>query len=314
MQTGNRILKLGGWIVGVSALVLICSVAVTQNQKKNAPQQDLSGSSASLNEPDRSAVQDEDSVEIVGTPTGDDPWKEVSKLVNAYYLKSGIEYKGTIKVIDDNGDKEKVIEEQPFEYSILNTDYYYRLAQMEVVNKKNLLMAVDNENKTISIAKNVVLHKTNKLFDMRAFKKVMEKGKAHALVTRNGDEKILTIDNIGDADIQGYRIYYSPKTYRVHKMLIGMVRLNPIDDESSDQDEDKENVQSTTADPKKQAGDEAEITSYYYYLEVLFTQVQPLALKEKDFNPENKFIQVQNGGITLTPAFKEYQLLNTIEP
>lgn len=299
MRSRKKILKLSGWVAGIGALVLVYSVAVTQNQtaktEKNIP-------------PSVSHVvqQDDDSVEIVGTPTGDDPWKEVAKLVDAYYLKKGIAYKGIIKVIDDNGDKEKVIEEQPFEYSILNTDYYYRLAQMEVVNKKNLLLAVDNDNKTVRIAKNTIINRTNKAFDIRAFKNVMEKGKAHALVTRDGKDKILTIDNIGDADIQGYRIYYSPETYRIHKMLIGMVRLNPLEDENENGDEDKGNGNNK--------GDEEEITSYYYYLEVLFTQVQPLALQKKDFNPENKFIQVQNGGIALTPAFKEYQLLNTIEP
>jgi hypothetical protein len=138
----------------------------------------------------------------------------------------------------------------------------------------------------------------------------MEKGKAHALVTRDGDEKILTIDNIGDPDIQGYRIYYSPQTYRIHKMLIGMARLSPLENESDNENEDEEEKNKTPAT----AGNEAEVTTYYYYLEVLFTQVQPLTLKEKDFNPENKFIKVQNGNITLAPALKEYQLLNTIEP
>lgn len=301
MQSGKKILKLCSWVAGIGALVLIYSVAVTQNQKKNTAKKNMHQVVSD------SAQQDSDSVEIVGTPTGDDPWKEVAKLVDAYYLKSGIEYKGIIKVIDDNGEKEKVVEEQPFEYSILNTDYYYRLAHMEVVNKKNLLLAVDNENKTVHIAKSALINKTNKAFDIRAFKNVMEKGKAHALVTRDGKDKILTIDNIGDADIQGYRIYYSPETYRIHKMLIGMARLSPLEDEDENEngDEEKENVNKS---------DEEEITSYYYYLEVLFTQVQPLALHKKDFNPENKFIQVLNGGITLTPAFKEYQLLNTIEP
>jgi hypothetical protein len=306
MQTGKMMLKLCSWALGIGALVLIYTVAVTQNQKKNAPQKNTP---LAIKD---SAQQDEDSVEIIGTPTGDDPWKEVTKLVDAYYSKTGMEYKGSIKVIDDNGDKEKVIEEQPFEYTILNNDYYYRLAHMEVVNKKNFLLAVDNDNKTISMAKNAVMHKTNKAFDIRAFKKVMEKGKAHALVTRDGDEKILTIDNIGDPDIQGYRIYYSPQTYRVHKMLIGMVRLSPLEDENEEQDEEKANH--ATAAPEQNAGDEETITNYYYYLEVLFEKVQPLALKEKDFNPENKFLQVQNGSVVLAPAFKEYQLLNTIEP
>lgn len=293
-------MKLGGWIVGISTLVLICSVAVTQIQKKNKPENKVPPVSID------STLQDEDSVEIVGTPTGDDPWKEVSKLVYAYYPKGGIEYKGIIKIIDDNGNEEKVIEEHPFEYTILNADYYYRLAQMEVVKKKDLLMAIDNENKTISIARNVVIPKSNKVFDMRAFKKVMEKGKAHALVTSKGDEKILTIDDIDDPDIQGYRIYYSPKTYRIHRMLIGMARLNPLEDENENPKEENE--------PANNTEKEAEITTYYYYLEISFTQVKPLTLQVKDFNPEYKFMQINRDSTALTPAYKDYQLLNTIEP
>lgn len=300
MKAGSNMIKWSAWIAGVGALVLIYSVAVTQNQKKNK------------NEKARpvvtidSTLQIEDSVEIVGTPTGDDPWKEIAKLVNAYYQTGGIEYKGIIKVIDDNGDKEKVIEEQPFEYTIINTDYYYRLAHMEVVNKKNMLVAIDNENKTISIAKNVVRQNTNKMFDLRAFKKVMEKGKAHALVTQVGNEKVLTIDNINDPDIQGYRIYYSPQTYRVSKMLIGMVRLTPLEDEKEEQNEEV-----MQAD---KGGNDEQIDPYYYYLEVLFTQVQPLTLQASDFNPEQKFIRYSQDTLGLAPAYKEYQLLNTIEP
>ena len=297
MITGSRIIKWSAWIGGVGALVLICSVAVTQNQKRN---KNIKNNPVVAVD---STLQIEDSVEIVGTPTGDDPWKEISKLVNAYYDNGGIEYKGVIKVIDDNGDREKVIEEQPFEYAILNNDYYYRLAHMEVVNKKNMLVAIDNENKTISIARNVVKQNTNKMFDLRAFKKVMEKGKAHALVTQVGNEKVLTIDNINDPDIQGYRIYYSPQTYRVSKMLIGMVRLTPLEDEKEEQSE--------AVEP---AASDEQIDPYYYYLEVLFTQVQPLTIQASDFKPEQKFIRYGQDTFGLAPAYKEYKLLNTIEP
>ncbi|WP_207516015.1 hypothetical protein [Longitalea luteola] len=298
MQKGNRILKLGSWIAGVSVLMLIYSIAVTQDQAKNRIDRNRPTISAD------SLSQEEDSVEMVGTPTDDDPWKEVAKLVNAYYQKGGVEYKGFIKVIDDNGNEEKVMEEHPFEYTIFNTDYYYHLATMEVVKKKDLLLAVDNEKKTISIARNAVVPKGNKVFDMRAFKKVMEKGKAHALVTRLGDEKVLTIDNINDPDIQGYRIYYSPQTYRVHRMLIGMARLNPLEDESQKEDKELANT----------ANEEAEIDTYYYYLEILFKEVEPLSLQAKDFSPEKRFMQLNQDSITLTPAYKDYELLNPLEP
>jgi len=297
MQTGKKILKIVGWITGMGALVLIGTVAVTQNAKK-APQKNTPVAIVD------SVQQNDDSVEIVGIPTGEDPWKEVKKLVTAYYQETGMEYKGMIKVIDDNADTSKVVEEQPFQYTILNNDnYYYRLAHIEMVNKKNYLLAVDNENKTVSIsAKAVKRHKNAGPFDLRDFKKLMEKSKAHAIVTRNGNEKILTIDNIGDADIQGYRIYYSPDNYRIHKMLIGMVRLSPIDDENDDQ--------SAATGTTKHDDDAGGVTPYYYYLEVSFNEVQSLSLKEKDFNPEKKFIQVENGRVSLTPGFKDYEFLN----
>ena len=93
-----------------------------------------------------------------------------------------------------------------------------------------------------------------------------------------------------------------------------MVRLNPLDDENNDRDEEEDIMpKNDAANAQAQTGDD-KINTWYYYLEVSYTQVQPLALKEKEFNPENKFIQVHNGHLSLAPAFKEYQLLNTIEP
>lgn len=271
------------WLTGILALVLVCSVAVTQIQNKHKYKAPLKDTLAI-------AGQDEDSVEIVGTPTDEDPWKEVEKLVAAYYDHTGMLYKGTLKVIDDNGEQEKVLEEHPFQYSIFNNSFHYRLAHMEMVSKKNFLLSVDHENKTVMLAPNASMQKTNKTFDIRAFKKVMEKGKARALVTRLGEEKVLTIDHIGDPDIQGYRIYYSPLNYRVHKMLIGMVRLNPLEEAPEIEEEG--------------------ITEYYYYLEVLYSQIEALGMKEKDFHPEQKFIALKNGQPSLTAEFKDYQFLN----
>lgn len=304
-------MKLFGWLAGITGLVLIYTGAVTQIQKRNSKvssdDKQQVETIRSNNSFDSTVAGNEDSVEVIGTPTGDDPWKEVTQLVSAYYSKTGMSYKGTINVIDDNEEKEKVIEKHSFEYSILNNNYYYRLAHMELVNKKNYLVAVDHENKTVSLAPGANLHKANKTFDIRNFKKILEKKQAHATITQLGEEKILTIDNIGDPDIQGYRIYYSPQNYRIHKMLIGMVRLSPLEDESDDQNTGEEK---NNANEQADTNNEDGITSYYYYLEVLFTEVQPLELNEKDFNPENKIIQVNNGSVSLTPAFKEYQVLN----
>lgn len=291
------------WLLAIVIPALIYSGATTQVTKTNAEQNVASDSD--------STTQLEDSVEVIGTPTGENPWKEMANLIKEYYNRKGIRYSGTIKVIDDNQPIEKVIEEQPFEYSIINGLYYYRLGPMELVCKKNFLLSVDNDNKTISFSKNVIFHTGgHKVFDVRTLKKLLQKGGAHAQVTQNGDEKILTIDHIADPNIQGYRIYYSPQTYKVHKILIGMLRLNSLDDEAGVDG----NQQSTSVQNSVDSTDNL-ITTYSYYLEVLFSQIQHLSLQENEFNPENKFITAVNDtGVLFTPAYKDYQILNTIEP
>jgi hypothetical protein len=316
MHINKHSKKIFRWVAGVAFLVLAGTVALTQYKKHISLRVDQQvaasvGDAGRPGKPNR--WNDNDSVEVVGTPTGEDPWKEVQKLVDAYYLKTGMAYRGTIRVIDDNADTAKVLEVQPFEYTILNNDnYYYRLAHMEMVSKRNYLLAVDNESKTICISGKAVRHKNARPFDIRDFKKILEKGNAHALVTADGDEKILTIDNIPDPDIQGYRIYYSPKDYRIHKMLIGMMRLSPLEDEKEEQPEEDADAPDTSSAPQQDMTEG--VNTWYYYLEVAYTQVQPLALTLKEFNPENKFIQVQHGHLSLTQGYKQYQLLNTIEP
>lgn len=238
-----------------------------------------------------------DSVEVIGTPTNDDPWKEMAKLTEAYYAKSGIIYKGAIKIIDDNSESEKIVEEQPFQYTLLDNGYHYQLGKLEMISKKNFLMAVDHGNKTISYTPQLssAKNRQHKLFDIEAFKKIMLKGKVNARVTRAGEDKILTIDSITDATMQGYRIYYSPRTYRIHKMLIGMARPEPLEKEGASEE-------NTAGAP------------YYYYLDISFNTIETLALKEKIFRPEDEFVTIENRKIVITPAYKDYQLLNTIQP
>lgn len=284
-----------GWLPAVLAFILLYSVGNTQYRKA------VKAGNEELVKKDIPA-DDGDSVEVIGTPVNDDPWKEVENLVKAYYSKTGIAYKGTVKVIDDNGDKEKVLEEQPFEYTIVGNNYHYRLANMEVVNKKDLLLAIDHTGKTIAVSRKPALYekRQNKLFDIKEFKKIMLEQNAHARVTVLGNEKILTIDNIQDPTIQGYRIYYSPQTYRVHKMLIGMLRLSPLDEETSNNEQDT-------------GADDYTINEYYYYLEVVFTETEMLNVNEKEFNPENKFIRIDKKNMELMPGFTEYQLQNAAE-
>jgi hypothetical protein len=257
-------------------------------------------------------VEEEEPVEDIGLMTSDDPWKEMDKLVAAYYNKQGVSYKGLVKLIDDNGSKEKIIEEHKFEYSILGQDMYYHLGNMEFVSRPGLIVVADHDNKFISVSdQDRPVQEQQKLFDIGGFKKLMEKTKAEAKVTQLGDQKILSIENISDPQIQGYRIYYDPRTYQVSKMLIGMMRLSSIDDDesgieetpgaSTDKISDQENSSDETAE---------EIKTYTYYLEIIYDEMKLLNVSEKTFRPESKFIIKKENKIQLMPAFSKYQFIN----
>ena len=254
----------------------------------------------------------------IGVPTGDDPWKEMDKLVTAYYDKQGVSFKGTIKLIDDNGDKEKIIEEHSFEYAVLNDNFYYSLGQMEVINKKDFVMVVDNANKFISLSSHKSQgEKAKQLFDIKEFKKLMEERKASVQVTQLGDQKILTIENIEDPQVQGYRIYYNPLTNRISKMLIGMIRLAPLEgDEEGGVEELPENANSEkeTTIVDQDENSEPEVETFTYYMEIIYADMKILSVKEGAFNPQNKFIRVVNNKIELMPAYSGYQLMNNTGP
>jgi hypothetical protein len=248
----------------------------------------------------------------IGTSTNDNPWEEMNKLVHAYYNKQGVSYKGSIKLIDDNGSEEKIIEQHTFEYSIVGQNMYYRVGHMEVVSKTGLSLVADNINQFVSVSlQSSAGNKNTKLFDIDKFKEMMEKTKAEAKVTQLGNQKILTIENIDDPQIQGYRIYYDPGTYQVSKMLIGMLRLSPLneDDEGIDKIPEADNNTKNTQSNLDQTIED-EIETYTYYVEITYGELKILSISEEAFHPESKFITIAKNRIELTPAFSKYELLD----
>ena len=293
----KKYLKILAGIILVAVLVLVYTQAVTQtsrNEKTIAATNALTVNS------------DQDTTDI-GEPTGDDPWKELDNLVKAYYIKEGVLYEGNMKLYDDNGDKEKLLEEKKFEYTYFNNEYSYSLEPLEVVNKKDYAVIVNHDDKIIAVTPKITTKTKKKgLLNLSDFKKILEEQNANTKVTRRGNEKILTIDSIQDPDIQGYRIYYSPETYKISRIFIGMVRLSPLDDGSVAED-DQHNK------PQTNESDEDKIQGYYYYLEINYSMVKPLSLHAGEFNPENKFVRIDGKKIELTREFKEYRLYNSEE-
>jgi len=294
----KKFLKISGAFVLVIGLVLIYSAAVTQT----------SGSPKYSDKKISTASTDETDTTDIGEPTGDDPWKELDNLVKTYYVKTGVFYQGVMKLFDGNGDNDKLLEEKKFEYTCFNNEYSYKLSPLEVINKKNYSVIVNHDDKVVAVVPKISQKtKSKDLFNIVDFRKIIEEQGANIKVTQLGNQKILTIDSIQDADIQGYRIYYSPDTYKISKMLIGMVRLSPLEGESDIREENNDEL---TNEEKTKENDDA-VEGYTYYLEINYSVITPLLLQPGEFNPEEKFVKIDGKKIELAPAFKQYELFNS---
>ena len=268
------------------------------------------------NPPKKVAITaDEDEQEYIGEPTNDDPWKEIEKIVETQTDKDKqIDFYGTLKVIDDNGDQEKVLEQHEFNYSLFRDNYYYKLASMEVVSKSDLILAADHTYKTIAVAPQQSSDKKTVFFDINEFKKMLEDQKAKASVTQLGNEKIITIDSIQNPSVQAYRIYYDPTTYSINKLLVGMLRLSPLESDEINSisepvyDKVNDNAGEEQQQKSMSATDEIEVDTYTYYVEIVYSRIEKKPMSLKDFNPEEKFIRRKGKRFELTEAFANYEL------
>lgn len=246
----------------------------------------------------------------IGIPTDDDPWLEMEKLVKAYYGgEQQVTYHGKMRLMDDNEEKQKLVEELSFEYSSCKGDYYYRMGQLECVTRDNFILLVDHDSRTVAISPvTPAKNKSAGILSMEEFKKILEQKISGAKITQSGNDKILTVNNIQDPTIQGYQVYYDPSTYQIKKMIIGMIRLSPLDEKNNTAitDTDEKPAEETN----KGAGEETEIEAYSYYLEIRYDKTERIPVSGKEFKPEQKFIRFKDGKAELQPAFVGYRLLN----
>ncbi len=229
----------------------------------------------------------------------DDPWQEMEKLYAANNYNEGKSIKGTIRMVDVNGPEEKTIEEQEFEFEGFSSKYRYRIANLEVVNTDKINIIADHAGKLLSISPASKKSGTPQPFDIAVFRKIMVEQEAEASVLALGDQRILAVYRISDPMIQGYRIYYSAKDNRISKILIGGSRLSPLTEEPVMPGADKNAEQG--------------LVQYTYHAVMTYDKVAPLAATLKQFKPEARFVSVNKKKLTLTDAFKNYQLISSLE-
>jgi len=235
-----------------------------------------------------------------GTQISEDPWTELEKLMGAYYDKEmAVRYSGHMRLVDNNGEKEKVIEEMEFMFQYYNGEYYYRMGALECVNKKKMTLVVNHTDKTIAITNsNDSKESTTPLINFASFKELLKEKAGEVKVSSDGTQRILTVNNIQDPSIQGYQIYYDPVDYSIKKMIIGMIRLSPIEPAEGNGTE----VDST--------GGDSDVEGYSYNLEVYYDVRQKKEPKGLDKNPEDQFVQRSGSSYILNKNFSDYRFLN----
>jgi len=243
----------------------------------------------------------------IGLLTGEDPFVEIQMLMDAYYGNGKlVMYTGTMRLLDDNEETQRLLEEHRFEYSVCGRSFYYKLGQMECISKEKLLIMIDHTEKAISFSQNFPSSgKTGDLIDMELFKKLMSENKADVKVSQLGDEKILTVNNISDPSIHGYQVFYDPENYQIRKILIGMIRLSPLEDGEGDalalNEEDRDSNTGT--------GDESAVEGYSYILEIIYEKTIRSEVSVKEFSPERKFIKLSAGKVEASEAYKNYEIV-----
>lgn len=246
------------------------------------------------------------SEQAIGEPTTDDPWAEMEKLIRVYYSENQfVSYKGVMRLFDDNEEKQRIIEEMRFEYNLRGRQYHYRLGQLECIKKDNFFLLADHDNKSIALSSvTLTEQKPAGLPGIKDLKKVLEQKSEEVKITQTADSKVLTVNNIQDPSIQGYQVFYDPVSYRIKKILLGMIRLSPLQETiTGSGNQDASDIQENTS---SQDGLEA----YAYYLEIKFDNTEVRAAGNETFKPEDKFIQFINNKAELQPAYSGYRLLN----
>ncbi len=293
MKTKNKKTSL---IVLTFSLLLACLAALTQ------PGRFVRKESMKLQQ---------DTLDL-GALTNDDPWRELELLVDHYYNDyEATRYVGTMRLLDDNSEKEKVLEQKDFMLEMVKDEYYYKLDSIECVSKSDFTLIVDHKEKLIAFAP-IFREGRNNVFDFSALRRMMMEQNVQAKVREKNGKKILTIDSIPHPEIKGYQVYYDPLSYKVEKLLIGMSRFTSLTDAGNEEKEvggefgsDIENRNDINHEELNMGS----ISTYNYYIEIEYTRKQEFKTKSL-YNPESRFVEFRNAnGFEPLPEYQDYEFI-----
>lgn len=205
-------------------LIVVGQVAVTQLGKR------------ALNRSDNMSVEEQEKaptlLEIAeGVKTGDDPVKELGRIIKAYKKQKAISFTGKVKLYKDEG--ETPVEESSFVYKKEGEHELYTIGPVSFVSENGEVLYVDQESRIIQLtiaseeSGNKQMNRVNQFDEI---KKYMEQDSAEAVVTKTDKEKIITIINSYHPSVQQYVIHYSTDTYMITEINMVMYKNETMDE------------------------------------------------------------------------------------
>ncbi len=227
-----------------------------------------------------------------------DPWKVLERIIDRYYLTDQhTTYSGKMNLYDDNELKPRLLEQHEFKISFLNNEFYYSLGSLEMVCKKDLQIIANHSDRSIYVRKDVVSEDAGALTGLITLKKLLGEREASVRLSKTGAMGVITINNFPDPRVQAYQLWYDTGSYTIRRINMGMIRLTSIDEPEMVYPNELTEVST----------DGEAYDGFAYKLEVLFEKVQ--SNQNGNFYPERKMLTGNKGNYTLTPAYKDFTLI-----
>lgn len=258
---------------------------------------------------------DQDTVEE-GELTNDDPFVEMNNIAMVYTEKKYISLSGDIRLYDEENE-DKLIEKENFAYTVNGgRNYSCEIGKTSIISDDNLNLFVDHENKLISLSPQQIQGQAAYLFNIDTLKSIAKKEGATMAVRKLNDEKILVV-NGGTGEVQGYRLYYSPGTFKINRvvMLIATVNNYGAEQEENDGETASGKENETTGDKSETAttdtslidGNDLGINLYTYRMEITYRSTV-MTDPKPDYHPSRQFISVINKRVELAQSFRDYEI------
>lgn len=247
-----------------------------------------------------------------GTPTGENPLKEVEKILKAYEKQNAFSFSGEVKLYEEVGEEDKVTETKQISFQKQGNRTYYSIGTMDYITEENQLLMIDHESKQMQFSP---LENTNydiaEAAQLEQIKKYLTADSAEAIVSATETEKIITIINPLDPAVQQYTIHYTKDNYRVTRVSMVMYRTEEMDEEDHKETEEMRKIREE--EREKNSGDstilpeELGYKQMYYEVEFIYRGFSETVVWEPKHSISN-YIHKTGSEFEVNEPYKNYEL------